>query len=1357
MSLSFPMVEEPRASEPDVQVYAMPATQGQIRFWSLDQLNPGNPALNMPLMWQCTGELNVPRLMQAFSACVARHEMLRTTFEVVDGQLTQVIGPAFEVAMPLVDLSHLPDAAHTPEARRLIREHAAIPMDLRHGPLLRLKLLRYTPQHHLLLVTMHHIICDGISLGILLRDAAAFYESLAERSEPALPALPIQFGDYAVWAEEWRNGPEAEASREFWRKTLGNDCERINLHRDRKPVASGHDPGEGTGDIETLLIPPELAAAAHRFCIRENVTFNILLSGVFAALMSRLTGQLDLVIGSPCGNRTEETEELIGLFMNIQVMRIRLERESTFRDLLERVRSWSLGAYENQALPFEDLIHDSFFGTNSNAFQIPVFFLYQKSFMLTQRVAGLEIVPLRSESPGAIFELMFAIVDRAEEGPRLQLEYNPQLFEVETIRRILRMYVGLLESAIAAPAKRVDQLRVLSVAEREEIVHSWNRTEIDFGPFHSLPEILAERALHSPAKTAVQCAGVSWTFAELHRYAARLARILIRDGLKPGDLVGVCVERSCEMLGAVHAVLMAGGAYVPLDPRYPAERLNHVIEDAGMRSIVHGKTRPAAIGETIHCIDLHAVSTNDDLSAIPLPTLPEQASLAYVIYTSGSTGRPKGVAIEHGSLMNLLHAMERELNVTDSDTFVAITTLAFDIAGLELFLPLLTGARLVIATDEVVHDGQQLVALLEGERATVLQATPGAWRMALDAGWTGHLPLKVLCGGEAMPRDLADQLLTRSDEVWNVYGPTETTIWSSATRVVPGNGPLSLGPPLANQQFYILDQHLQPVPIGIAGELYIGGAGVARGYWNQPALTAEKFLSNPFAPGRIYRTGDLARWTPEGLLTLLGRSDFQVKVRGYRIEPEEIEAILNSHPAVRESVVVAHPASAEHGHAGARLIAFVASGSAAHAGGEPSLNAELTALLKTRLPDYLCPDILCVLDALPRTPNGKIDRKHLPEVFAQAGGEGLPTGLAEAREFTPPRDVIERQLVQIWQSTLGIARISTRASFFSLGVGSLAALRLINRMNRIFALDLGLASLISASTIESVAELVRTRFAPNTERSVVPMHPQGSLPPLFLVHGVGGNIVNLYGLAMRLGRDRPVFGIQAQSLEQGRSALLRLEDMAAHYLREVRSIQPHGPYRLLGYSFGGTVALEMAHQLRAAGEDVALLGMLDAKSRAYEDTLAHATPVQAKVGHRLVRFHGNTRQLSLRERIRYVWGKLVTRSIRYSVRLAAALRLRRVPHFMKSAEDINFIALRNYKPRPFDGRLVLFRAAEQTDRNAPPDLGWNALFTQGVQVVQVPGDHERIFLEPAIEDLARAIRESLQPHAVRATHTGSAA
>jgi amino acid adenylation domain-containing protein len=1338
-------LEEPARAQTPAEVYAMPAVPGQLRFWSLDQLNLGNPAMNMPLMWQCTGVLNLPALEQAFAKCVERHEALRTTFALVGNQLMQMVRPQMAMSIPVDDLTALAGEEQRLEADKITRAHAAFRFDLKNGPLLVLRLLKLGVRNHVLLVTMHHVICDGISNGILMRDMMAFYEAAVTGSAAQLPELTIQFADYAVWHEQWRASEEHAASLQFWRDALGKDFSPIRLAHELDAAAAlpAHKK-DSTGEIETLLLPPDLTARAHAFCRREGITLNVLLFSVFCTLLARITGLKDLTIGSPCANRTEDTEELIGLFMNIQVLRVRLQERWSFRDLLNQVQAWTLAAVDNQALPFEDLVHDPFFA-NGEALEIPIFFLYQKSFMLTRRIESAEgsvqIVPLRSESPGAVFEFMFAVVDREEEGPRLQLEYNPQFYKAATIRNYLRLFINLTEAALVHPDAAVDELEILSPAGRTMLLEQWNSTAVDFGPFEPTHTTFLRRAAGDPDSIAVECAGVSWTNRQLAGRATALAAHLVQQGLQPGELVGICIRRSPEMVAALLAVMMAGGAYVPLDARHPRARMELVLEDAHVAFILADHAMEAATNAKMLRVDtLRSASAN-----VLLPDTSSPESLAYVIYTSGSTGKPKGVAIEHAALFNLLRSMQREPGLGPHDTLVAVTTLAFDIAALELLLPLLTGARLVIASEAQVYDAGLLLALLKDCKATVLQATPGAWRALVDAGWTSALPLRVLCGGEAISRDLADKLLDRSNNVWNVYGPTETTIWSSATQVMREAGTPRIGPPIANTQFYVLDKHLQPVPVGLDGELYIGGTGLARGYWRNAELTAQRFVKNPFGPGRMYQTGDLARLHEDGSVHLLGRADFQVKVRGYRIELGDIEAALFRHPKVREALVVQNVLADQPIRAGVtRLIAYVGTGNAAEGDAAAVLIADLEAHLARELPEYMMPNVIVALEALPRNLNGKLDRNALPDVFAGAGNDGLRISEAARLSFVGPRDIIERQLTEMWEATLGIPRISIRASFFSLGVGSLAALRLVTKMNRAFAMEIGLASLVASPSIESIAELIRNRIESRTASVIVALKPEGDRPPLFILHGVGGNVISFYGLAMRIDPAQPVYAIQAQALLPGQSALLRMEDLAAYYIREMRTVQPNGPYHLLGYSFGGTLALEMAHQLRAAGEQVAMLGMLDARSGSFEQEFRQSLSVHLKIDRRLQRLRGNTGELDWNHRMRYLLDKVKTRIIRLSARFAPALGVRRLPAWMKSAYDLNHAAIVAYKVKPYDGKMTLFRATEQDFVAGPRDLGWGSVFLQGVEIREVQGDHERIFLEPSIDALASGLREVLQ-------------
>ena len=824
------------------EVFVMPATPSQVRFWWLHQTRPGNHALNMPLAWTCKGELDHDLASTALAELLRRHESLRTTFEVVDGKLSQVIHPPLKVPLPVEDLRGLPEEERHKQQDAIVQREARIQMDMEKGPLFFARMIRIGAGESILLITIHHAVCDGWSNGVVLRDFASIYDGLARHVLAGLPDLSIQFGDYSVWLDQWRNGPEQANSLEFWRNTLGGDFAPFQIQHD----LAGRNT-EGGGEIETLLLPPEYVEQARDFCAARGVTMYMLLLSVYAATLHRLTGYGDILIGTPCANRRTGTEDLIGPFSNPQVIRMKMEAQDTLGALVERVRTWTMGALAHQDLPFEDLNEDDFFSREQNQIHLKVYFIYQRAFMQAQNTPSLEIVPLRSVSPGTMFDLTLSIVERSE-GPRLQLEYNPGFFRVTTIQRILKLYFGVLETTLS----------------------------------------------------------------------------------NPGFAVGEALEQT--------------------------------------------------------------------------------------------------------------------------------------------------------------------------------------------------------------------------------------------------------------------DMGRQPI---------------------QPAKNTAEESPEPALPGRN-----------------------------------------------------AGAASIEAGEAEGKAI----------------------------------------------------------------------------REHVTARDALELQIAGIWETAMGLKNLSIRDNFFELGGRSLAAMRIICQVNRIYAVDFGLATLFSGNTIERLADLVRKRLSANTTSAIVAMQPRGSAGPLFIIHGAGGNIIRFYQLAMMIGTDHPIYGIQAQSLLPGQPALLRLEDQATYYLSEIRKIQPKGPYFFLGYSFGGTTALEIAHQLRDQGEQVELLGMLDSRQREYMTLILSKDSVRTRLDRRIARFLGNLAPLSFSEKVDYLRGKLFTRTLRRFYSVAARFGIRSVPSFLKSTEDISWIAAMNYKPRPWPGQVTLFRASVQPDPRLPWDLGWSPLALGGVQVFELPGDHDLVFRE----DNTRVLAEKLQ-------------
>jgi amino acid adenylation domain-containing protein len=1329
-------IDSPSRAERKLHPFALaqtpsqvPLTEPQREVFLAAALNDeANCAFNESLTLHLRGPVRKADLTSAFEAAFARHDALRGTIS-PDGESLLIA----ESAPPIprfVDISRLAPAQQTETLSRSAELEACTPFDLTQGPLLRAICYQLATDHFVLLLTAHHIVLDGWSANQVLEEVGRIY-SRGTAAELA-PLLP--FSSYATRERERAVNGDYVSNEVFWVDQFQGRSPRLELPTDR---SRQFDKSYHGSTLEGSL-GSDLYAGLKRASARAGCSLYVMLLSGFQLLLHRLTGQDEVVVGiSTAGQALLEDVSLVGHCVHFLPMLSELTEDLTAGQHLRVTKTSLLDAYDHQEFTYGSLLRK--LRIEREPGRLPLIEVQFNLERVGANVAfdGLQVTMRANPKRFVNTDLFLNVIETANDL-EFMCDFNTDLFDESTIARWMCSWAELLRHELATPDARIDELNLLSPSDRHQLLSAWNQTDIDFGPFEAVSARFLALAQREPQRIALECGGVSWSNEQLAAYARSLAARLIAEGLQPGGLVGICVERSPEMVGAVLAVMLAGGAYVPLDPRHPRERLQMVLEDSGAQLLL--ALRDLGLNTSAKVLNL-----GRDLGAPRLasatwagPATLSPTDLAYVIYTSGSTGKPKGVTIEHGALINLLLSMQREPGLTSADTLVAITTLAFDIAGLELLLPLITGARLVLATDAEVMDGRQLLTLLERTKATVLQATPGAWRILIDAGWTNSLPLKALCGGEALPRELAEKLLDRASEVWNVYGPTETTIWSSATRVPRGTGSPRIGPPIANTQFYVLDQRRNPTPIGVTGELYIGGAGLARGYWNRPELTKEKFIPNPFGQGRIYATGDLARIHADGSIELLGRADFQVKIRGYRIELAEIEAAIASHPRVLEAVVTAH--KFETGTT--RLVAYVVGAGQAHETSE-LLIQELKSNLSRTLPDYLIPNAFVILPALPRNANGKLDRKALPSADAGASSDWIHSTAANLADYVPPRDVIERQLADIWQTTLGLPHISIRANFFSLGVGSLAALRLITKMNRIYAMELGLASLISASTIEQIAELIRTRFAPNTDSSVVPLQPYGPRPPLYIVHGVGGNVVNFYGLSMRVGKDQPVYGIQSQALVANQPALLHLKDMAAHYIADIRKVQPRGPYHLLGYSFGGTVALEIAHQFRAAGEEVAFLGMIDSKSKDYEEQLAQMTSVQTKINRRVNRFRGNTGSLDPKSRAKYIYEKISTRSIRFACLAAATLHIKRVPAFMRSAYDINYVAVQKYKLRPYDGRLILFRASWQGEEEGERDLGWGSIFSQGVEIHDLPGDHERIFLEPNIDQLANSLRESL--------------
>ncbi|MFE0592938.1 amino acid adenylation domain-containing protein [Micromonospora echinospora] len=1043
-------------------------SSGQQRMWLASQFDPADPSFHVAMSQRLTGALDVGALRVALADLVARHEILRTGYVGVDGEPRQVLRPTGEVPVTEVDLRHLPAADREDRARDLAREAFAVPFDLAAGPVLRASLFRLADDEHVLLATSHHIAIDGWSIGNALRELAALYAwRLAGGSgAPPLPDLPVQYADYAEWQHRGIADGALEPGLAYWRSHLA--APRADAHL---PIARRHTgPARAGGAKRHLRIGPDLVEGLRAAAggSRGTTPFVTLLTA-FTALLARYTGQHDVTVGTLVAARTHvELEPLIGYFANPIALRTDVGPDLTFAEAAGRVRRTVIDGFAHQNVPFDLVVQEV--APRRDADRHPIF---QSAVILHNFTEGgpsawpgLSVSWWDSQLDDMLFDLTLVGVPQADGGLELTFSYRTEVFDDADIGRFAGHFRQLLTAVVAAPGQRLGDVALLTPDERHRALVDW-QGPTGTPPAGSFPELFARACAATPDAIAVSDDTDRLTYRELAARADRLAVLLRERGVRPETPVGICLDRSVSMLVAVLGVWRAGGAYVPLDPAFPADRLRLMVDDAGVTVLVtqrsvRDRLPQLCAGPGVVCLDderqrLRTPAPAADDPGTPPPVRPPHAGqLAYVIYTSGSTGRPKGVEVTHGAVANLLLSFRRSLGLTDADRLLAVTTLSFDISVLELLLPLICGARVLVATAAEVADGTALRGRAEADRATVLQATPATWRLLLSAGGVPAGIRHRLCGGEAFSRDLVRELA--GGRLWNVYGPTETTVWSAAGVVDPGDGPVAIGPPIDNTRILLLDGRGQPVPVGVAGEVHIGGLGLARGYHRRPALTAQRFVPDPFGDtpgGRLYATGDLARYLPDGRLEFLGRGDQQVKVRGFRVELGEIEEALRAEERVRDAAVTAWHGA---GDGDARLVAYVVG---TESGTDPAgLWAAIRPGLARRLPGYMVPATLVVLDALPLTPNGKVNRQALP---------APDWGATDATAYVAPRDPVEEAIVGIWEEVLDVRPIGVDADFFALGGHSLLAERVLARIRAYFQLEAPTRALFDAPTVAGLA------------------------------------------------------------------------------------------------------------------------------------------------------------------------------------------------------------------------------------------------------------------------------------------------
>ncbi|MFI7637614.1 amino acid adenylation domain-containing protein [Nonomuraea sp. NPDC049400] len=1108
----IPVVEEPGPA---------PVSFIQRRMWFIDQVH-GSAAYVVATALDLRGELDVERLHGALRELVRRHESLRTVFRAPDGEPVQVVLPAGEVPLPVEDCD---------DAERALSEAAAEPFDLEHGPLFRARLLRLAPDHHVLSLGFHHIVVDGWSITLLRTELAALYNG------ETLPEPQVRYRDYAVW----QRGQSADLG--FWKERLRGIPHSLDLPTDRpRPPMQTFD-----GAVATHVLPAELAGGLRRLSQERGATLYMTLLAALHTLLYRYSGQEDICVGSPVAGRTRpELEGIAGCFINTLVMRATMDGGLPYTELLAQVREYALGAYAHQDVTFERLVEE--LNPPRDLSRNPLFQVLFNLLNLPKSdlgMAGLAVEERAVEVGTAQVDLVLYVYEQGDELS-CRLEYNTALYDAGTARRLLRHYETLLSAIVAAPKTALSDLALLTGEELAEQLDSQD-VEVPDLCIHELVEAQVDR---TPDAVAVTFEGDSLTYRELDEQANRVARRLRAAGVAPETLVGVAMERSATMLVTLLGVLKAGGAYVPLDPMYPQERQDYILDHSGIGVLVTERElagRYSGFQGELILADSGFSQESPERAAAPVT----RENPCYVLYTSGSTGRPKGVRVQHSSVVNFLASMSREPGLTSQDTLLAVTTFAFDISVLELFLPLTVGGRVLIASREAAYDPVRLAALLDG--ATVMQATPATWRLLLSSGWDGKPELKALCGGEALPADLAADLRGRVGELWNMYGPTETTIWSTLTRVT--DGPITIGHPIANTRIHLLDAAMQLVPTGVVGELYIGGEGLARDYLHQPELTAERFVT--WRDGsRLYRTGDLARRRSDNSIEFLGRADGQVKVRGYRIELGEIESLLLAHPAIREAAVVVR-GSEEDKSIAAYLVA--------------ESDQDWREYLRRKLPDYMIPSAFVLLDALPLTPNGKVDRKALPEPVSEARAEG-----------TAPRTPAEAKLVELWGAILGVTGIGIDDDFFALGGDSFKAVRAV----RDSGIQATVLDLFKNPTIRAFAALDGSSGNIGLLHELTPPRSAASLT-LVCVPFAGGGAITYQPLAAALPEHITMLALEPPGHDTGNPGepVLPFHELVEGCVKEIKE-KADGPLALYGHCMGGALTVELARRLEEEGVDL---------------------------------------------------------------------------------------------------------------------------------------------------------------------------
>ena len=1316
---------------------AIPLSSSQKRIWFIDQLEGANASYNIPLDFKIRELFNTGIFQQSLLAIAERHEILQSSFSNENGNPVQNFAKTPIIDFSLHDLSGI----NTEEAEKqyliLSDANAQFIFDLTKAPLWRSLVVKMPDSDYRLLFNFHHIISDGWSVGIFIKELSEIYNSKINNRKPELGKQNIQYADYANWQQENIDSEKIKTQIDFWQNKLQGVPEIIqfptDFPRQKLQTYNGGEIRIQFNDSTTIRLK--------KLASENNISLYMLLFSAYVILLQKHSNDTDIVVGTPIANRKNGlTDNLIGVFINNLAIRSNISGNQTIRNFIEQLKSTLFEAYNNEEAPFENVLKKLQLKRNlsiSPLFQVMFNLLNAHNEKLDFEGAQVEYLDIPRKI--AKYDLSLIMSERNEELYGV-FEYNSDLFKKSTIERISHHYQNIISFLLNSLDSNISEISILTNKEKR-LLNDVNNTYEKYPEEKCFHHLFEEVALKYPQKEAILFDNKSITYQKLNEKSNQLARYIKNKQIGENDFVGVFLDRSIEMVVSLIAVMKTGAAYIPLDPIYPKNRIKLIIDDAKPKAVLSQKELLDNLPETSTAIiDIN----NEEIEKLDHQNLDftgNAASLVYLIYTSGSTGKPKGVQIQHSALNNFLFSMIKKPGCTENDTFLAVTTVSFDIAGLELFMPLLTGAKVVVAKQEETMNADLLIKVIDKHQPTLLQATPVTFKMLLMANWTGNNGLKVLCGGEAFPIDLSQKLISKCKEVWNMYGPTETTIWSTIKKIEKNNYHANyetIGFPIANTQVYVVDEYFNPQPIGVPGELLIGGKGISKGYYNLPDLNSDRFIESSFVKGeKLYRTGDRVKFLEDGNLEYFERMDNQVKIRGFRIELGEIENALKSLKDIQDAVVVVKEDSANNKVLVAYLIVL-----------NSGVNQnKIVAEIRNKVPDYMVPSIYTELNTFPMTPNGKIDRKALPDPEVES---------IEKSKIIAPENKEQEIILSIWKDVLEKTEISIDDDFFALGGHSLLAVTLMIKIETEINIRLPLATLFSHTTIRKLTQYISETNI--SWKSLVPIKPNGNKHPVYLVHGAGLNVLLYSTLVQYMDKEQPIFGLQAKGLDGKEKPLETIEEIATHYNNEIIEHNPKGPYALAGFSLGGLIAFEMARQLHNSGKKIVFLGMFDTVAYSSLKNYSKLKRISYRVRFTINLLIYNTLLFfkeSLKEKLEifiYKWKsiKRKTNTIIYKQRVKVAQikssegKKDELPKYLYNVHEVNNIAGDNYILKPCDIKVDLFKAKHRTFYiEEPITFNWKKYANKGVNLYDVPGKHSSIFAPPHDVEFAKILQNTL--------------